>query len=189
MFALVMSFTPGPNNILLASSGATYGVWPTLPHILGVTLGFPVMLLCVACGIAAVLRTVPLLQVTMKVFSILYLLWLAWKIANAGPPRLAHAGRPWSFIQAAAYQWLNPKAWTIAIGSVTAYTTGKGIVLLMQAAILGLVSMIVSMVSSISWALGGKIIGQFTSSPGRRRAFNFTMATLLVLSIVPIWFE
>src|SRR6201996_8538780 len=111
LFSLVMGFTPGPNNVMLASSGANYGVSRTWPHLWGVTLGFPVMLLVIGLGLATVLLASSGLQLGMKILSCLYLLWLAWQIARSSPIKAGKSdGRPLTFLQAAAFQWVNPKA-------------------------------------------------------------------------------
>src|SRR5471030_1044646 len=112
LFSLVMAFTPGPNNMMLAASGARFGIGRTLPHLAGVTIGFPVMILLVGIGLASILLTSPLLQLGMKIASCAYLLWLALQIArSSGAGSDKNSAKPMSFLQAAAFQWVNPKAW------------------------------------------------------------------------------
>src|ERR1700742_4132668 len=123
-FAISMSFTPGPNNLMLANAGARYGFARTLPQQAGVVVGFSIMTLAVGFGIAGLIAAAPALYTVMKYASIAYLLYLAWKIATA---ESAKAGttpeRPMTFLQAAAFQWVNPKGWIMALGAVTTYTT------------------------------------------------------------------
>src|SRR5882672_3861123 len=112
IFALAMAFTPGPNNVMLAASGARFGIRRTLPHLAGVTIGFPVMILLVGLGLASILLASPMLQLGMKIVSCAYLLWLALQIArSSGAGSDKNGAKPMSFLQAAAFQWVNPKAW------------------------------------------------------------------------------
>src|SRR5258708_5369820 len=108
LFALVMGFTPGPNNAMLAASGARFGIGRTLPHLAGVTIGFPVMVLLAGLGLASILLASPRLQLVMKIVSCAYLLWLAFHIArSASAKSRSGGGKPMSFLQAAAFQWVN----------------------------------------------------------------------------------
>jgi threonine/homoserine/homoserine lactone efflux protein len=190
LFSLVMGFTPGPNNVMLASSGARFGVGRTLPHLAGVAIGFPVMVLLVGLGLASILLASPHLQLGMKIVSCAYLLWLAVQIA-----RSASAGggsgeaRPMSFLQAAAFQWVNPKAWLIAVGAISAYTAGRGTQLYIQVAIIALLSVFVTFVSTLTWTAFGAAIGRWLRAPLALRLFNLFMALLLVGSTLPILLE
>ena len=190
IFSVVMGFTPGPNNVMLASSGATYGVKRTWPHLLGVAIGFPVMILLIGLGLATILLASSGLQLGMKIVSCLYLLWLAIQIAKsssvAGKPTRA---KPLTFVQAAAFQWVNPKAWLIAVGAISAYTAGVGAHLYLQVAIIAAMSVAVSFSSSLTWAAFGAAIGRWLRAPLALRLFNLFMALLLIGSIVPILAE
>lgn len=187
LFSLVMGFTPGPNNVMLASSGATYGVRRTVPHLSGVTIGFPVMLLLIGLGLASVLLASSRLQLVMKIASCAYLLWLAFQIARSSSITGTAAGaRPLSFLQAAAFQWVNPKAWLIAVGAISAYTGGHGVFLYIQVAIIALLSVAVTFLSTLTWTAFGAAIGRWLRAPLARRLFNLFMAALLVGSVVPI---
>ena len=128
-FALSMSGTPGPNNVMVASSGATFGFARTLPHLIGVAIGFPIMLVAVALGAGHLLQAVPVLHTVLKWVGAAYLLWLAWHIARArpAPPEAQAASRPLTMLQAGLFQWVNPKAWIIALGAVATYTTADGV--------------------------------------------------------------
>jgi threonine/homoserine/homoserine lactone efflux protein len=187
LFSLVMGFTPGPNNVMLAASGANFGVSRTWPHLWGVTLGFPVMLLVIGLGLATVLLASAGLQLGMKILSALYLLWLAWQIAMSAPAANKGAGgKPLTFLQAAAFQWINPKAWLIAVGAISAYTAGQGTRLYLQVAIIAAMSVGVTFLSTLSWTMFGAAIGRWLRSPVAVKLFNGAMALLLLGSIAPI---
>lgn len=190
MFALVMAVTPGPNNAMLASSGATHGLKPTLPHLAGVCIGFAVMVQMVGLGLAAVLLASPMLQLAMKIVSCAYLLWLAVQIArSAGLAGTAARGRPMTFLQACAFQWINPKAWLTAVGAISAYTAGRGAQLYWQVTILALICLVVAVPATCIWAVFGAAIRKWLRAPKALRVFNGAMALLLVVSVVPILIE
>jgi threonine/homoserine/homoserine lactone efflux protein len=190
LFSLAMAFTPGPNNIMLAASGARFGIRPSLPHMWGVSLGFPLMVLLVGLGLASILLAAPLLQLAMKIVSCVYLLWLAIQIARSRKMSDGRdSGRPMSFLQAAAFQWVNPKAWLIAVGAISAYTAGRGAQLYLQVAILASISLAVTIVSTATWMGFGAGIRRWLKHPKALQAFNITMALLLVASTVPILLE
>ncbi|MBN9544611.1 MAG: LysE family translocator [Alphaproteobacteria bacterium] len=187
VFSIVMGFTPGPNNVMLASSGATYGVRRTWPHLMGVTLGFPAMILVIGLGLASILLASAGLQLGMKIVSALYLLWLAFQIARSSSVSGGAAGaRPMTFLQAAAFQWINPKAWLIAVGAISAYTAGVGAHLYLQVAIIAALSVAVSFSSCLTWAACGAAIGRWLRAPAALRVFNVLMAMLLLASVLPI---
>jgi threonine/homoserine/homoserine lactone efflux protein len=188
-FAFAMTATPGPNNTMVAASGANYGLRRTLPHVLGVAVGFPVMLLLVAAGVAGVLQESPRLQLAMRWGGALWLLWLAWRIATATPAaglqgqeREATRGRPMSFLEAALFQWVNPKAWLIAVGGIGAYVGGGG---LGPAALLALLFALAAVVCLLGWAALGAGLARLLR-PLAMRWFNRVVAVLLVLSLVPV---
>jgi threonine/homoserine/homoserine lactone efflux protein len=189
LFSLVMAFTPGPNNMMLASSGATYGIRRTLPHMAGVTVGFPVMILLVGLGLASVLLASPRLQLAMKIVSCAYLLWLAFQIGRSRSTGETKAAKPMSFLAAAAFQWINPKAWLYAVGAISAYTSGSGTALYRQVVIIALLNIAVSLGSTTTWTAFGAGIRRFLHTPGRLRAFNLLMAALLIGSVIPILLE
>ncbi|HTW29465.1 MAG TPA: LysE family translocator [Acetobacteraceae bacterium] len=188
-FAVAMSGTPGPNNAMLAASGASFGFVRTTPHMLGVALGFPLMLLAVALGAGAPLRAWPWLQSGLRWIGIAYLLWLAWHIARlqpdaAGPRR--RAGRPLSFLQAAAFQWVNPKAWVAAAGAIVTFVPpGR----LQPALLLATVFLVVTMVDVALWTAAGAASARVLTTPRALRRFNLTMALLLVASVLPMLLE
>ena len=187
VFSIVMGFTPGPNNVMLASSGATHGIRRTWPHLMGVALGFPAMILVIGLGLASILLASTGLQLGMKIVSSLYLLWLAFQIARSSSVSGSAAGaKPLTFFQAAAFQWINPKAWLIAVGAISAYTAGVGAHLYLQVAIIAAMSVAVSFSSSLTWAACGAAIGCWLRAPAALRLFNLLMAALLLVSVLPI---
>lgn len=181
-FALATVITPGPNNLMLMASGANFGFRRTVPHMLGITLGFPCMIVLVGLGVMRLFDVWPPAYVILKVLSVLYLLYLAWKIANAAPPKEAQAGgRPLSFLQSAAFQWVNPKAWSMALSAITLYAASRDLAAVMWVA--G-VYVMASVVSTTSWTVLGQQMRRFLNSPTRLRVFNRVMAALLVATLI-----
>ena len=124
-FAFVASVTPGPNNLMLMASGANFGLRRALPYMLGVSLGHGLMVFLVGIGLAGLLGALPLARTVLKVVSVVHTLWLAWKIAHAAAPGAGRvAAQPMTFLQMAAFQRVNPKAWAMALGAISAYATG-----------------------------------------------------------------
>ncbi|MET1115560.1 MAG: LysE family translocator [Comamonas sp.] len=188
MFTFVYSITPGPNNILLAASGAAFGYRRSLPHMLGVSLGAALMLVVVGSGLCATLDRMPLLYTLMRYLAGLYLLWLAWCIAHSGTAGRRQAlPQPLRFWQGMALQWVNPKTWMMAVGVVATYTSREGYFsqLLLASAVLALVSF-----PSISmWTLCGQWVARTLRSPAALRRFNRAMAALLLLTLYPFALE
>ena len=185
MFVFVSSITPGPNNVMLTASGANFGYQRSIPHMLGISVGGVLMLLMVGAGLGALFAQWPLLYTLLQVVGALYLLWLAWKIATSGPgSRGAVQGRPLGFWQAAAFQWVNPKAWLMSLGVVTAYTSPQAYwpSLLLAA----LVMLLVNYPCISVWTLFGRSVGRWLQSPRALRSFNRAMAALLLLSLWPL---
>ena len=183
-FAFVTSITPGPNNMMLMASGANYGVRRTVPHMLGVAIGFVVMAVLVGAGLAQVFVAVPALHSALKVVSVAYLLYLAWKIATAAPPTPAGpVGKPMTFVAAALFQWVNPKAWAMALTAVTVYAPSQTLAgLTLVAVLFG----IVNLPAVGAWAMLGQQMRRVLTNPLRLRAFNVGMAVLLVASLYPV---
>lgn len=185
-FAFASSITPGPNNLMLMASGANYGLRRTVPHMLGISLGHAFMVTMVGVVLLQVFQTYPVLNIVLKVLSVAYMIWLAWKIANAVPPEAKKVtGKPFTFIQAAAFQWVNPKAWFMAITAISAYApqdqgvwAGSLIVALIFAAI--------NLPSVTVWAWMGVQVRRWLGSARRLRTFNVSMAVLLVVSLYPM---
>lgn len=187
-FAFVSSITPGPNNLMLMTSGTNFGFVRTIPHMLGVSIGFALMIVLVGAGLAQVFELYPVAHTILKYASCAYLVWLAWKIARAAPPGAKGEGKsdPMTFIQAALFQWVNPKAWTMALTAVSAYTLPADpiVSLLLVAAVFGAVNL----PSVGSWTLMGAQLRRFLSDPVKLRVFNVTMAVVLVASLFPVVF-
>jgi len=185
LFAFVSSITPGPNNLMLMASGANFGFRRTFPHLLGVGIGFTLMIVLVGVGLVQVFDLYPISHQILKVVSVIYLLWLAWKIANAAPPEgdVQSEGTPITFIQAALFQWVNPKAWTMALTAISAYTPDQT---LYYVSLVALVFGIVNLPSVSLWTVLGEQMARFLTSAARLRAFNWAMAGLLVLSLYPV---
>ncbi|MEO1328175.1 MAG: LysE family translocator [Pseudomonadota bacterium] len=183
-FAFATSITPGPNNLMLMASGANFGFRRTIPHMLGVSLGFAALAFLVGVGLAQVFERYPAVHLILKTVSVAFLLYLAWRIANAAPfgGREA-AGRPMSFLEAAAFQWVNPKAWAMALTAVTVYAPGRSIE---AVALVALVFSSVNLPSIASWALAGGQLRRILTSPARLRVFNWIMAALLVATLYPV---
>ena len=186
-FALSMSTSPGPNNVMVTASGANFGFRRTLPHMFGVALGFPVMLLCVGAGVGALLTAYPEIQTVLRGIGALYLLYLAWRIARAGEIEVgARKPRPITFLEAAAFQWLNPKAWLIAVGALGTYAP-SGEPLTPNLLIMGLIFIAACLPSVGFWTLIGAGVGRLLSTPSAMRIFNILMATLLVASLALVF--
>ena len=183
-FAFVTSVTPGPNNMMLLASGVNFGFARTVPHMLGISIGHSLMVFLVGIGLAGVMQAWPPAMAVLKVASVAYMLWLAWKIANsAAPGQGKAAARPFNFFQAAAFQWVNPKAWAMALGAISAYA-GDG--QMASVAIVAAVFASVNLPSVAVWAAAGEALRGWLTDPARLRAFNWTMAALLVLSLIPV---
>jgi threonine/homoserine/homoserine lactone efflux protein len=181
-FALVSSITPGPNNMMLMASGANFGLRRTVPHALGVGVGFTLMIVLVGVGLMGLFDLFPILNTMLKVVSVAYLLWLAWKIANAAAPGEGESprGKPMSFVQAMLFQWVNPKAWSMALSAIALYAPDRNFAaVLLVALIFG----IINLPSTSLWAVMGQVLRGWLSSPARLKAFNWTMAALLVGSL------
>ncbi|WP_226626975.1 LysE family translocator [Alloyangia pacifica] len=183
-FAFVTVISPGPNNLMLLASGANFGLARTVPHMLGVALGFPAMVLLVGLGAMRVFEAFPVVRGALTVLSVLYMLWLAWKIAHAAAPGEAQAGaRPMSFLQAAAFQWVNPKAWSMALGAITLYAVSRDL-----PAVLLVAGTYVAMgaISTTTWTVLGGSLRRVLTNPARLRLFNWSMAALLIASMLPV---
>ena len=184
LFAFVSSITPGPNNLMLMASGANFGFRRTIPHMLGVALGFVFMVLMVGVGLVQVFDAYPVSYTVLKAGSVAYLLWLAWKIAHAGPIKAGdEQGSPMSFLQAAAFQWVNPKAWAMALTAISAYTPDQTLTAIV---LVGLVFGAINLPSVSSWTVLGQQMARLLTNPRRLRVFNWTMALLLVASLYPV---
>jgi threonine/homoserine/homoserine lactone efflux protein len=183
-FAFVTSITPGPNNIMLTASGVNFGFRRTIPHVLGISAGFMALLLASGFGLGTLFYAYPPAQVALKVVGILYMLWLAWRVATAGEiGDHEDRARPMSFWEAAVFQWVNPKGLIMALGAMSIYIRpGEvGDILLVT-----LVFAAINLPSVGTWAVFGSALRNVLKDPKRIRVFNVIMALLLVTSIVPM---
>lgn len=205
-FAFVSSITPGPNNLMLLASGANYGVRRTVPHMLGISLGHALMVFLVGVGLIQVFDAFPVTHTVLTVASVAYMLFLAWKIATAVPALDAPAapdgsdgdargtgigddaasadraatGQPFTFLQAAAFQWVNPKAWAMALTAITVYAPERDVAAVLLVA--GIFAA-VNLPSVSAWAALGQQMQRILTNRRRLMAFNWTMAALLVGSL------
>ena len=189
MFCFVSSITPGPNNMMLMSSGLTFGWRATLPHMMGVALGFVVMVFGVGLGLGALFEAVPQLYTGLKVISVIYLLWLAWKIANSGPvgDGTVVAGKPMTFLQAAAFQWVNPKAWVMAVTAIAAYAPKQGF--FGNVVFISLLFGLINLPCIATWVVFGNLLRQYLRDARTVRWINLGMALALVASLWPLLSE
>ena len=189
MFALVMFFTPGPNNIMLLSSGLTYGFRRTIPHIAGITVGFAFMVAAVGLGLGTIFIAYPVLQTILKYAGAAYLVYLAWHIGMAEPeaPEQDNRRGPMTFWGAAMFQWVNAKGWVMVIGTITAYAAIASFPwnILIQTVI----SLAMGTVSTVVWALFGTALRPVLTSRTAVRAFNIVMALLLLASLYPVFMD
>jgi threonine/homoserine/homoserine lactone efflux protein len=189
IFAFVASITPGPNNLMLMTSGVKYGFGRTVPHLIGVILGFALMIAVVGLGLDALFERVRQILPIMRVAGSLYMVWLALKIALAKPiGEVEPGGRPIGFLAAAGFQWVNPKAWALALSALATYAgvvDGYAGSVLLIAALCALIAV----PCCFAWTLFGASLSRLLIDPRVTRPFNWTMAALLVASIAPILFE
>ena len=188
LFSFVSSITPGPNNLMLMASGANFGFRRTLPHMLGVGLGFTAMVTLVGLGLVGLFEAYPLSYEVLKLVSVVYRVYLAWKIATSAAPAGTEVsadtqGKPITFIQAVLFQWVNPKAWTMALTALTVYAPSQNFLsVLLVAVVFGGINLpCVSL-----WTLLGQQLQRLLTSRRRLVVFNVSMAVLLVVSLYPV---
>ena len=188
LFATVMFFTPGPNNIMLLSSGLTYGFRRTLPHVAGITVGVAFMIGTVGLGLGTIFIAWPVLQTILKYAGIGYLVYLAAAIAMSGPASAQDNRRgPMTFWGAAMFQWINVKGWVMVIGSITAYAAIASFP--WNIVIQVVLCLVLGVLACSAWALFGSALRPLLTSPGAVRAFNIVMALLLLASLYPVLSE
>ena len=189
IFATVMFFTPGPNNIMLLSSGLTYGFRRTLPHVAGIVIGFAFMVGAVGLGLGTIFITYPVLQTILKYAGVAYLVYLAAVIAMSGAvtPDQDNRRGPMTFWGAAMFQWINVKGWVMVIGTITAYA---GIARFpWNITVQVMLSLLLGAVSCSAWALFGSALRPILTSRKAVRAFNIVMAVLLLASLYPVFMD
>ena len=184
-FSFVSSITPGPNNIMLFASGVNFGLWRTWPHAFGIAFGFGVLLAAVGLGLGVLLEQVPVAFLVLKFLGGTYMLYLAWRIANAGPIEVKDgAARPMKFHEAALFQWVNPKAWVMALTAMATYTSEGNYAVNVGLVVFAFV--VVNFPSVTCWAAFGELLRDWLSDPKRLRIFNVLMALSLVASLWPM---
>jgi threonine/homoserine/homoserine lactone efflux protein len=187
LFAFVSSITPGPNNTMLLASGVNFGFRRSIPHALGVSLGFALMVVGVGLGLGAVFQAVPVAYTLLKYIGAAYLLYLAYRIATSGPMSTDGAGserQPMGFLAAAAFQWVNPKAWVMAVGAITTYTPAQGYIA--NVFVVALVFALVNLPSVCFWVGCGSALRRVLQERRWLVLFNGVMALLLVASLYPL---
>ena len=186
LFAFVTSVTPGPNNMLLLASGINFGLRRSLPHLLGISLGMLVMVSAIGFGLGQLLKIYPPLYNLLRYGGAAYLLYLSWKIASAGAPQANGqlSGKPMSFLQAAAFQWVNPKAWIMAIAAISTYVPAQP--LASQILLIAGLFAVVNYPTCSLWVAAGSLLRRALQKPLWLRRFNYLMAALLVLSLYPM---
>ena len=186
VFAFVTSVTPGPNNFMLLASGVNFGFWRTVPHMAGIGVGFFSLLLAVGLGLGAFLVAFPALHLALKIAGGAYLLYLAWRIAmsrSLSGPGAAKA-KPMTFLEAAAFQWINPKAWVMAVTAMAVYTVPERPFL--SVAIVASAFALVNFPSGSVWAGFGVALRGFLADPVRLKWFNIAMGVLLAATLWPM---
>ncbi len=184
-FAFATSITPGPNNMMLFASGVNFGFRRTIPHMLGIGAGFLSLLIGVGLGLGALLATVPILYTGLKIAGGIYLVYIAWKIGSSRTLGEGKASaRPMTFLGAAAFQWVNPKAWVMAVTAMAVYVDPNSYV--WSVFVIGLVFAAVNLPSVSTWAGFGSVLREWLSVPVRLKWFNITMAVLLIASLWPM---
>jgi threonine/homoserine/homoserine lactone efflux protein len=191
VFAAVSSGTPGPNNLMILASGVNFGMKRSLPHLMGITLGFCFMIFCVGMGLQTMFTVIPQLETILRYVGTAYLLWLAWKMANSAPPASNNAdvktAKPMGFWAATAFQWVNPKAWFMAISAITTYaSSASGGSKLSQVLLVVLIFGVINLPLVACWGWFGSSMRRFLQDPKNLKIFNVTMAILLIASLYPI---
>jgi threonine/homoserine/homoserine lactone efflux protein len=188
LFALVTSITPGPNNLMLLASGVNFGFRLSVPHMLGISSGFLLMVLAVGLGLAEVFSQFPWVYSILKWVGAIYLLYLAWRIATSGPLEDTNSNgrltKPMNFWSAAAFQWVNPKAWVMAVGAFSTYIPASSG--LIDIASVTVVFAVINLPSVGVWTLFGSGLRHVLQVRRNLIAFNYSMAALLVLSLYPL---
>jgi threonine/homoserine/homoserine lactone efflux protein len=204
LFCFASCATPGPNNLMLLTSGVNYGFKRTLPHMMGINIGFGVMVFLIGLGLAQLFQIYPSLHTTMKWGSIAFMLYLSWKIATSEAPMtlqpntdkgssfksdLNQGSQPLLWWQAALFQWINPKGWAMGLSAIAAYVPeSNGSASMPHLTVLALMFMLINIPVGMAWTLFGVRLRTWLANDKNRRAFNYVMALLLVLSLAPmIW--
>ena len=185
VYAFVTSISPGPSNFMLLASGANFGFVRTLPQMLGITVGFKLLLLGVGFGLGAALVAFPALHIALKIAGGGYLLHLAWRIGTSRSlGKGSDTARPLTFLQSAAFQWINPKAWVVAVTAMAVYTSPQQP--LFSVVLISMAFALVNLPSVSVWAAFGMALREFLSHPVRLKWFNIAMGALLAATLWPL---
>ena len=185
LFCFSTSVTPGPNNIMLMSSGLNYGFKRSVPHLLGINIGFPLMIVAIGLGFGSLFTSFPFIYPVVKALGVSYLLFFAWKVANAAPSGAKEkTGCPITFFQAVLFQWVNPKAWVMAMGAIASFTNPERFKFQMLLIVGGY--MTVGALCMVFWLTMGTSLKKLIDGNRNLRFFNICMAVLLVISLVPM---
>ncbi len=186
LFTLATSITPGPNNVMIMASGANHGFRKSIPHLLGIDLGFPIMMIAIGLGAGQLFQQTPSVFAGLKIVGTCYLAYLAYKIATAPVQNFdSKKAKPMSFIQAALFQWVNPKAWIMCIGAVVTYTVAEGSYFT-QVLTIALLFFVFGSPCTITWLWFGSSLKRLLSQPDYLRRFNLLMGLLLMTSLLPV---
>ena len=189
-FAFVTSITPGPNNLMLMISGTNFGFSRTIPHMMGVAIGFTFMIGMIGVGLKEMFDAFPMSYNILKIISVIFLTYLAWKIANAAPLNkddVKKNAKPLNFLQAAAFQWINPKAWIMAVSAIGTYTSGSES--MMNIILVALIFGAINLPSVSLWVCMGTQLQRILNSSIRLKIFNISAALLLIGSLYPVIFN
>ena len=186
LFAAIAALTPGPNNIMLMASGLNFGIRASMPHLLGICVGFPVMVILIGLGLGFIFARYPACHLAVKIIGLAYLFYLAWRMAQASAGEdEGKRGRALTFWQAALFQWVNAKGWIMASSAIAAYTSA-GDEMYSQILIISLIFFSVTLPAVTLWLLFGAALQKWLKSRRQRRIFNLSMAALLILSVTPV---
>ena len=189
LFTIATSITPGPNNVMIMTSGANHGFRKSIPHLAGIDIGFPLMLVAIGLGIAELFDAFPTLFIVMKLIGVLYLSYLAFKIATTPVQSFEQVkAKPLSFIQAALFQWVNPKAWIMCVGAVVTYASA-GEDYFGQVLFIALIFFLFGAPCTVAWLSFGSSLKQVLCKPTYLKFFNISMASLLLASLTPVLIE
>ena len=187
LFVSIVSMTPGPNNLLLAASGANYGFFRTLPHMCGVIIGFAIMVVASGFGLGMMLNEFPQVILPLKIMSVSFLLYLSWRIATGGAHVVEGKSQPLTFLPAVLFQTINPKGISFLL-SIMGAQVSNAEPLLPQLIPLFILLPLFTLLSAVTWTMFGTAIGKLMQSQGAFRVFNLVMASLLVACVIPIAF-
>tara|TARA_Y100000748_G_scaffold275801_1_gene251803 strand:+ start:113 stop:700 length:588 start_codon:yes stop_codon:yes gene_type:complete len=184
LFAFVSSATPGPNNIMLLASGANYGFTRSIPHMLGISIGHAIMIILLGTVLANLFESYPIILQILKIIGIVYLFFLAYKIAtSASDMKNKKLSKPFNFFQAASFQWVNPKAWAMALTAISVYAPSQQ---LSSILLVALIFCFTNLPSVSIWTIFGKNLKLLLKDKKKLVKFNILMSILLIASLFPI---